>query len=219
MAMAQIGTSTMTGRVTDSTGATVPNCTVVIVQKGTNFTFTAKSNQEEIYRVPSLQPGLYRVTFESQGFKKIVRDDLEVRTGDTVAIDASMQVGQVSEQIEVKGYTPLLETETSATGSVMSGETLYEMPLYQRYINSTLNLVPGMTSCGYAYGGSLGAYHLAGQRNGAIGIFEDGVNGNDQMGGTETIKPLQNAVAEVKVITHRSAGRIRSLGGRRYLRR
>jgi len=59
----------MTGRVTDSTGATVPNCTVVIVQKGTNFTFTAKSNQEGIYRAPSLQPGQYRVTFESQGFK------------------------------------------------------------------------------------------------------------------------------------------------------
>ena len=201
MAMAQIGTSTMTGRVTDSTGATVPNCTVVIVQKGTNFTFTAKSNQEGIYRAPSLQPGQYRVTFESQGFKKIVRDEIDVRTGDTVAVDAAMQVGQVSEQIEVKGGAQLLETETSATGSVMSGDTLYEMPLYQRYINSTLNLVPGMTSGGYAYGGSLGSYHLAGQRNGAIGIFEDGVNGNDQMGGTETIKPLQNAVAEVKVIT------------------
>jgi len=58
-----------------------------------------------------------------------------------------------------------------------------------------------MTSGGYAYEGSLDSYHLAGQRNGAISIFEDGVNGNDQMGGTETIKPLQNAVAEVKVIT------------------
>ena len=75
------------------------------------------------------------------------------------------------------------------------------MPLYQRYINSTMNLVPGMTSGGYAYGGSLGSYHLAGQRSGAIGIFEDGVNGNDQQGGTETVKPLQNSVAEVKVLT------------------
>jgi hypothetical protein len=83
----------------------------------------------------------------------------------------------------------------------MSGNILYDMPLYQRYINSTLNLVPGMTTGGYAYGGSLGAYHLAGQRSGAIGIFEDGVNGNDQAGGTETVKPLQNSVAEVKVLT------------------
>src|SRR6476660_10239478 len=83
----------------------------------------------------------------------------------------------------------------------MSGNVLYEMPLYQRYINATLNLVPGMSSGGFAYGGDLGSYHLAGQRNGAIGIFEDGVNGNDQQGGTGTIKPLQNAVEEVKVLT------------------
>jgi hypothetical protein len=58
-----------------------------------------------------------------------------------------------------------------------------------------------MTSGGYAYGGSLGSYHVAGQRSGSIGIFEDGVNGNDQQSGTETIKPLQNSVAEVKVLT------------------
>ena len=83
----------------------------------------------------------------------------------------------------------------------MSGNVLYEMPLYQRYVNSTLNLVPGMSSGGFAYGGDLGSYHLAGQRNGAIGIFEDGVNGNDQGSGTGTIKPLQNSVAEVNVLT------------------
>ena len=112
-----------------------------------------------------------------------------------------LQVGQVTESVEVTAATPLLETETSATGTVMEGSVLYRLPLYQRYINSTLNLVPGMSSGGYAYGGGLDAYHLAGQRAGAIGIFEDGVNGNDQLGGTGTIKPVQNAVAEVKVLT------------------
>jgi len=198
---AQIGTSTITGRVIDASGAAVPNVSVVVVQKATNFTFPVTTNEEGIYRVPSLQPGSYRVTFESSGFKKSLRDDIELRTGDTLAVDMTMQVGQVTEQIEVSGATALLETETSATGTVVSGDTLYDMPLYQRYINSTLNLVPGMQSGGYAYGGSLGAYHLAGQRAGAIGIFEDGVNGNDQAGGTETIKPLQNSVAEVKVLT------------------
>lgn len=198
---AQIGTSTITGRVADSSGAVVPNVAVVVVQKATNFTFPVTTNDEGIYRVPALQPGAYRVTFEAAGFKKALRDDVDLRTGDTLAVDMTMQVGQVSEQIEVSGATALLETETSATGTVVSGDTLYEMPLYQRYVNSTLNLVPGMQTGGYAYGGSLGAYHLAGQRAGAIGIFEDGVNGNDQAGGTETIKPLQNSVAEVKVLT------------------
>jgi hypothetical protein len=197
----QIGTSTITGRVEDSTGAVVPSVTVTVVQTSTNFTQAAVTNDEGIYRVQSLQPGMYQVTFEAQGFKKTVRDNVELRTGDTLAVDTVLQVGNVTESVEVAAATQLLETETSATGSVMSGNVLYDMPLYQRYINSTMNLVPGMTSGGYAYGGSLGSYHLAGQRSGAIGIFEDGVNGNDQQGGTETVKPIQNSVAEVKVLT------------------
>ena len=200
-ATAQIGSSTMTGRVTDASGAVVPNTTVTVVQKATNFTFNANTNEDGIFRVLSLQPGFYRVTFEASGFKKAIRDEIELRTGDTLAVDMSMQVGQVTDAVEVTGGAQLLETETSATGTVMSGKVLYDMPLYQRFVNSTMNLVPGMTTGGYAYGGSLGSYHLAGQRAGAIGIFEDGVNGNDQGGGTETIKPIQNAMAEVKVIT------------------
>lgn len=198
---AQIGTSTLTGRVTDSTGAVVPQVQVTVVQISTNFTQNTLTNEEGIYRVLSLQPGMYRITFEAQGFKKAIRENVELRTGDTLAVDMSMQVGSVSESIEVSGGVALLETETSATGSVVSGDVLYDMPLYQRFINSTMNIVPGMTTGGYAYGGSLGAYHLAGQRAGAIGIFEDGVNGNDQGAGTETTKPIQNSIAEVKVLT------------------
>jgi len=200
-AFGQIGTSTITGRITDPTGAVVPSVNVTVVQTSTNFTSTAVTNSEGLYRVLSLQPGLYRLTFEAQGFKRAVRDAVELRTGDTLAVDMVLQVGSVNESIEVSGAVALLETETSATGTVMSGNILYDLPLYQRYINSTMNLVPGMTTGGYAYGGSLGAYHLAGQRAGAIGIFEDGVNGNDQGAGTETTKPIQNSVAEVKVLT------------------
>ena len=200
-AFAQIGTSTITGRVTDSSDAVAPNVAVSVVQKSTNFTSAASTNSDGIFRVPSLQPGSYRVTFEAAGFKKAVRDDVELRTGDTLAVDMVMQVGAMTESIEVTGTGQLLQTETSSTGTVMSGSTLYDLPLYQRYVNATLNLVPGMTSAGFAYGGDLGSYHLAGQRNGAIGIFEDGVNGNDQGGGTGTIKPLQNSVAEVNVIS------------------
>jgi hypothetical protein len=197
----QIGTSTMTGRVTDTTGAVVPNVAITIVHLATNFVAKTTTNDEGLYRALSLQPGTYRVTAEVQGFKKAVRENIELRTGDTLAVDISMQVGNVSESIEVQGGATLLETETSATGTVVSGTVLYDLPLYQRFINSTMNIVPGMTTGGYAYGGGLGAYHLAGQRAGAIGIFEDGVNGNDQNAGTETTKPIQNSIAEVKVLT------------------
>ncbi|MBS1833255.1 MAG: TonB-dependent receptor [Acidobacteria bacterium] len=191
----------MTGRTVDSSGAVVPDAKVTAIHKETNFTFNATTNSEGIYRIASLNPGLYRVTVEANGFKKLVQDNVEVRSSDTLGLDYTLQVGSVAESIEVQSAVAALDTETSATGATMTGSVLYDMPLYQRYVNSTLSLVPGMSSGGFAYGGSLGAYHLAGQRSGAIGIFEDGVNGNDQMGGTEAVKPLQNSVAEVRVIS------------------
>ncbi len=130
-----------------------------------------------------------------------MRDNVELRTGDTLAIDVPMRVGNVAETVEVTGTSQLLETETSATGSVVAGTVLYELPLYQRFVNSTLNIVPGLTTGGFAYGGALGNYNIAGQRATTTGFFEDGVSGNDQLGGTNNVKTLQNSIAEVKVIT------------------
>lgn len=201
LASAQIGSSTISGRVTDSTGAVVPKVNISIIQVDTNFQFTALTNEDGLYRVPSLSPGTYRLTFESQGFKKLIREGIDLRAGDVQSVDVALQIGQLTESVQVTGAAPLLETETSAIGAVVDGAMLHKLPLYQRFINSTLNLVPGLSMGGYAYGGNLGNFHLAGQRNGAIGIFEDGVNGNDQNSGTTTIKPIQNSVEEVKVLT------------------
>jgi len=110
---AQIGTSTITGRVVDASGAIVPNVAITILQKTTNFTFQAVTNEDGLYRVLSLQPGAYRITFEAGGFKKSVRDDIELRTGDTMAVDITMQVGQVSESVEAQTETGILRRSAS----------------------------------------------------------------------------------------------------------
>ena len=69
--LAQIGTSTMTGRVTDSTDAIVPGASITVVHTGTNFTFNTTTNADGLYRVLSLNPGMYRITAEAPGFKTI----------------------------------------------------------------------------------------------------------------------------------------------------
>ncbi len=120
LAYGQIGTATITGRVTDTSGATIPKVQVSIVQTSTNFQYSAVTNEEGIFRVPSLQPGQYRITFETAGFKRLVRDDVELRTGDVLAVDVALQVGVVTESVEVTGSTVLLETETSTTGTLKS---------------------------------------------------------------------------------------------------
>ena len=200
LSFGQVGTSTITGRVTDSSGAIIPGVAVTIVQTQTNFKFNATTNSEGLYRVLSLQPGMYRLTFEGNGFRRLVRDNIELRTGDTLAIDAGLQVGSVTESVEVTGAAALLETETSATGTVVQGKVLYELPFFQRYVNWSVTLVPGVMTNGNPHPNSPAGWAVAGQRGSTTALFEDGVHGNAQVG-TAVIKPVLNTVAEVKVMT------------------
>jgi hypothetical protein len=201
-APAQIGTSTLTGLVTDPTGAVIQGVKVNITSIETNFRYEATTNPEGLYRVQSLNPGTYRIEFDpAAGFKRLVREGITLRTGDTLAVDVTLELGSTSESIQVTGAAPLLETETSATGSVVQGKVVYELPLFQRYIQSTFDLIPGMNPQGAVYERGLSGFHVAGQRSSSIGLFEDGVNANDQLGGTSTIQPIENSVEEVKVLT------------------
>jgi hypothetical protein len=201
-AVAQIDTATITGRVTDPSGSIVPNVQITVVQNGTNFNFQTVTNAEGIYRIQSLQPGTYEITYQAPGFKQLVRSNITLRTGDVLPVDVSLEVGTTTESIKVSAQSTLLETETSSTGTVTEGDTLYKLPMYQRYVNSALNLVPGVSMNGYGYGGSLGGYAVNGQCPTGTAMFEDGVLGNHPQSSTGTdIKPIENSVEEVKVLT------------------
>jgi hypothetical protein len=96
---AQSNTGTITGTVTDSTGAAVPNVKVQAVQTDTNFESRALTNSEGLYRIQSLTPGTYRVTFEAAGFKRFVQANIELRVGDVLPVNAALEVGQLTESI------------------------------------------------------------------------------------------------------------------------
>ena len=198
----QISTGTITGTITDPSGAAVPNVQVTVVQTDTNFESKATTNAEGLYRVPSLIPGTYRLTFESSGFKRLVHDGIQLRVGDVLPVNATLELGQLTDSVQVSAQGTLLETENSALGTVTEGQTLYSMPLYQRYVLNSLDLVPGMQMSGYAYGGSLGGFTVAGQRSTGTAVFSDGMLGNDPLASSGTdIKPVENSVDEVKVLT------------------
>jgi hypothetical protein len=200
LASAQVDTATITGRVVDPTGALIPEATVTVINTGTNFQFIARSNNGGVYRVQSLQPGPYRITFQAGGFKQLVRDGITLRSGDVLAIDVALNIGNVTDSIEVTGAAPLLETQTASSGSVMSGRVIYELP-NQRFVLAAMMFIPGV-SVGYSTGSAgVGGYNIAGQRTSAIGVFEDGVSVNDPGTGSASIKTVKNSVAEVKVLT------------------
>ena len=198
---AQIGTATINGLVTDPAGAVVVGVGVTVVDTDTNFTFTAQTNTDGIYRVPSLQPGPYRITFKANGFKELVRDGVTLRTGDVLPVNATLEIGNVNESIAVTASAELLETQTSSAGSVLEGHTLQSLPMYQRFVNATSMFMPGVSVGTTSGSGTVNGYNFAGQRSSAIGQFEDGISINDPSADGNSLRAVQNSVAEVKVLT------------------
>src|SRR5207245_1169340 len=126
------GAATIVGTVTDTTGAVIPAAKVTVVNTATNFNFEGLTNQDGYYYVPYLRPGIYRVTVEAAGFKKYVRDGIELRTNDEPRIDIKLEVGSAVETVEVVGAAPLLETETTISGGIMEGSTVVKIPILQK---------------------------------------------------------------------------------------
>src|SRR5215831_9714279 len=94
-----------------TTGAVIPGAKVTVVNTQTAFQSDTVTNNEGYYYVPYLRPGIYNVTIEAQGFKKVLREGIELRTNDQPRIDVKLELGSTAESIEVVGATPLLETE------------------------------------------------------------------------------------------------------------
>ncbi len=195
---AQTGQGTIVGTVTDSTGAVVAGAQVRITDKETRFTYSPVTNEDGLYRQPYLNPGTYEVAFESQGFKKLVRTSIAVRSTETVRLDAQLEVGQVVESVEVGASATLLETETSSTGHLVTSQQLMKLPSPQMKIESMMWYVPGVTSQG-GYG------HAAGGRSRSFSMTSDGVSsltpGTGVIGTGRNMSTVQHNMEEIKVIT------------------
>lgn len=117
------------GRVLDSTQAAVPGAKVTATNKGTNVGITATSNETGNYTIPFLNPGMYLLTAESAGFKTFVRDNIEIRVHDRLQVDVALELGDVTERIEVTSQTPLLETINANRGQVIDRRRVSELPI------------------------------------------------------------------------------------------
>src|SRR5262245_64080041 len=106
-ALGQDTRGTILGRVTDSTGANVANAEVTATNIATGVAVSAKTNESGNYSLPFLMPGVYTVTTQLQGFKKFVRDNVQVRVNDSVELNIPLTVGDVAESINVTVDTPL----------------------------------------------------------------------------------------------------------------
>src|SRR5947207_797031 len=138
----------ITGRINDRSGGVLPGVTVTATNVATNVASTTTTNNEGLFTIPYLTPGSYTVVAELSGFKKSVRDGLEVRIGDRLVVDMSLEVGQLEETVLVTALSPLLETGSASAGQVIDEKRIAMMPLSDGNPFVLSRLVPGVAFTG-----------------------------------------------------------------------
>ena len=176
---AQVITSQITGRVTDATGALVPGAQVDVVNRDTGLERVILTNDDGYYTVPLLPPGQYRVAVTKQGFRPVTQTGISLQVDVPARVDFSIEVGAVTEGIEVTANALAVQTESGTVGTVISRQDLLNLPLNTLDAFRLTLLVPGVAedSSGLtdAFNG-VAHFTVNGGRGWATDMFIDGVN-------------------------------------------
>src|SRR5215813_3045892 len=206
-AQTQAGVS---GVIHDASGAVIPGVSVTITNPETNFARTAISNEAGVYNLTGLQPGRYNMKVELPGFRPITQNDVELQIQQSARLDFTLQVGELSQTVEVAGTSALIATENATVGTVIENKRIVEMPLNGRNFLQLTSLSPnvsyGFTTAGQEdqrQGGSRASQNIAvaGQRSAFNHFTLDGVENTDVNFNTYVILPSIDALQEFKVQT------------------
>lgn len=183
---AQTTFATVTGTVTDSTGAVIPDATVTATNVATGVQTNGRSNAEGVFTIAQLREGTYTVRASKTGFKEFVVQDIVLAGRDYRRVDVQLQIGSVDTAVEVRGGATLIETETARISDTRDVAQLRDMPLNSRAMWAQLSLVPNVLQA--ASGSTI---RFAGSRTNQSHWSLDGTTMSD--GVTETqIGPLAN---------------------------
>ena len=126
---AQETRGTIVGRITDPSGAVIPGATVTVTNTAMGTKTTSTSNAVGLYQAMFLIPGTYQITIESSGFKRFVRNDVEVRVNDRIEVNAALELGTAGETVNVSAEAPLLSTATASVGTVVDARRVADLPV------------------------------------------------------------------------------------------
>src|SRR5580658_3536869 len=138
-------TGTFSGQVTDAAGAAVPGAQVKITEQTEGVSTSRTTGADGIYTVPFLKPGVYSVEVAAKGFNREIAKDLTLQINQIVQQDFKLQVGGVQQEVTVVGGAPLLSTESTEIGTVVTQETAQQLPLNGRNFSQLMLLSPGTT--------------------------------------------------------------------------
>ena len=141
---AQVPTATMTGVVQDGSGALVPNVKVTATNTSTNLSREAVTDESGTYRIPALNPGPYRLEAQASGFKTAAVTEIVLEVGQQVRVDVQLQVGELSQSVEVTGAAALVNTESPLIGGVINESKVVRLPLNGRNFMELTTLTAGI---------------------------------------------------------------------------
>ncbi len=222
-AFGQMTTGTIMGSVTDSSGGSIPGARVTVTNTGTGISRSFVTGADGRYVIPSLIPGAYSVSAEKQGFKSITSAGIVLQVDQTARIDLTLQVGAVTQRVAVQTQAPLLQTETSSEGTVITGSKIVSMPLNLREFASLVNLTPGATAQGMgsnlgdSYSGdnpqAIDASTVNGIESDGNNWTIDGISDNEVFFSVLTVNPSLDGIQEFKVDDNNYSAEFGRAGG------
>ena len=196
---AQAGQSEVTGTVTDESGASVGGATVTLNEVSTNSPTVVTTAEDGGYTATNLKPGVYVLTVEAQGFRRLRREGLKLNVGERVRVDVALNVGDVLESVTVSADASLLRTETGSLGQVITNRRIVELPLDGRNFFSLVALVPGVAQPPPTTSGVPSLPRIGGGRPRVNEYLYDGISALQPEPGQVAFFPIVDAVEEFKV--------------------
>ncbi|MPY90149.1 MAG: hypothetical protein GEU99_19775 [Luteitalea sp.] len=215
---AQTGAASITGIVTDESGASLPGVTVTATNEATNVPYTAVSNESGNYTMTSVPVGVYVVQAELTGFKLSVTAPITLEANQTARMDFTLEVGALQETVEVVGANPVLQTESTSVGEVISARTATALPLNGRNTGQLSLLLTGTVTPNPAaftevrnFGS--GRPFVNGNREQTNNYTLDGVDMNESIDNLVPYQPNPDALAEIGVETNNYAAELGNVAG------
>jgi hypothetical protein len=193
-------TGSISGTVADSNGAVVPNASVT-VKGAAGQEFTVTTNESGIYRIPAVSAGFYTVTVTAKDFKKSVISNVKVDVGIPITVNATLEVGDINQIVEVTSGGEVLQTQTATVGTNIQGRQIIETPIQSRDALDLVVNLPGTNTIG-----SVRTSTINGLPKSAISTSIDGIDANTSLlkssdGFFTYIRPRIDAIDEVTVST------------------
>jgi hypothetical protein len=199
-AFAQTFKATVVGEVKDATGASVPNATVTITETATNQSQTTTTGENGNYTFSQLDPGTYTLRVEAGNFKTLVNTNVVLETNQTARFDLSLEAGNVQESVTVEAIAPVINSETSSKGEVITPRQVQDLPLNGRNFTDLALLTPGVyrRPADDDQGEGLAT---AGTRTDASNFILDGINNRSDRNANVGVTTSVDSIREFKVET------------------